>query len=61
MSVINTNCLHDGAVYETIVVDQVDYNETNDYEPTNIEELAEDIMMHLQMRDIRLAICAMSG
>ena len=43
MSVINTNCLHDGAVYETISVDQIDFNEANDYEPTNIEELAEDI------------------
>ena len=43
MSLINTNCLHDGAVYETIEVDQIDFNEANDYEPTNIEELAEDI------------------
>lgn len=43
MSVINTNCLHDGAAYETIEIDQIDFNEANDYEPTNIEELAEDI------------------
>lgn len=43
MPVINTNCLHDGAVYETIEIDQIDFNEANDYEPTNIEELAEDI------------------
>ena len=43
MSVINTNCLHDGAIYETIEIDQIDFNEANDYEPTNIEELAEDI------------------
>ena len=43
MSLINTNCLRDGAVYETIEVSQIDFNEANDYEPTNIEELAEDI------------------
>ena len=43
MSVINTNCLHDGAVYETIEISQIDFNEANDYEPTSIEELAEDI------------------
>ena len=43
MSVIDTNCLHEGAEFETIGVGQIDYNEANDYEPTNIEELAEDI------------------
>lgn len=40
---INTDCLHEGAKYETIPIDEISYNPENDYEPSNIEELAADI------------------
>ena len=55
MGVFTTNCLDNKAHFETVSFDDIEYNKTNDYSMTSIEELADNIKKNGLLHNIVLS------